>query len=109
MHPSALPQSVLDRMTARRGRPYAFPSIDPRHTALVVVDMQNGFVAPGAAAEVPPTREIVPNTMPPSTSRNIAAMPQIRRSARQRAGQAVGSPARPAAGSRQTVQVTAHR
>ena len=30
-------------------------------TALVVVDMQRGFLEPGAALEVPPGREIVPN------------------------------------------------
>lgn len=29
-------------------------------TALIVVDMQRGFLAPGAALEVPPGREIVP-------------------------------------------------
>jgi ureidoacrylate peracid hydrolase len=61
MHRASLPQEILDRVTARRGRPYAFPRIDPRRTALVVVDMQNGFVAPGAAAEVPLARDIVPN------------------------------------------------
>lgn len=48
-------------MTARRGRPYAFERLDPARTALVVVDMQNAFVAPGAPAEVPMAREIVPN------------------------------------------------
>lgn len=32
----------------------------PGHTALLVVDMQRGFVEPGQAMEVPPAREIVP-------------------------------------------------
>jgi ureidoacrylate peracid hydrolase len=61
MHPSSLPAEILQRMTARRGRPYAFPRLDAARTALVVVDMQNAFVAPGAPAEVPVAREIVPN------------------------------------------------
>lgn len=61
MHPSTLPADLLARMTARRGRPYAFPRLDPRRTALAVIDMQNVFVAPGAVAEVPTAREIVAN------------------------------------------------
>lgn len=32
----------------------------PGHTALLVVDMQRGFLDPGAALEVPPARAIVP-------------------------------------------------
>ena len=61
MHASTLPPEILERMTARRGRPYAFPQLDPARTALVVIDMQNAFVAPGAPAEVPLARSIVPN------------------------------------------------
>ena len=33
----------------------------PGRTALVVVDMQHGFLDEGASLEVPPGREIVPN------------------------------------------------
>ena len=33
---------------------------EPKRTALVVVDMQRGFLDPGEAMEVPPAREIVP-------------------------------------------------
>jgi len=61
MHPSKLPPELLARMTARRGRPYAFPALDAKRTVLAVIDMQNVFVAPGAAAEVPAARDIVPN------------------------------------------------
>jgi len=61
MHPSTLPKEILDRVTARRGRPYAFPSIDAHRTALAVIDMQNAFVAPGACGEVPAARGIVAN------------------------------------------------
>jgi nicotinamidase-related amidase len=32
----------------------------PRRTALLVVDMQRGFVEPGEALEVPPARDVVP-------------------------------------------------
>jgi biuret amidohydrolase len=34
--------------------------IDPTKTAMIVVDMQNDFVAPGAAMETPAARRIVP-------------------------------------------------
>lgn len=34
--------------------------LEPGRTALVVVDMQRGFLDPGEALEVPPAREIVP-------------------------------------------------
>jgi len=34
--------------------------IDPKKTAMIVVDMQNDFVASGAAMETPAAREIVP-------------------------------------------------
>ena len=33
---------------------------EPGKTALVVVDMQSGFLAPGEAMEVPPARETIP-------------------------------------------------
>ena len=33
----------------------------PGRTALLVIDMQRGFLEPGAALEVPPGRAIVPN------------------------------------------------
>ena len=61
MHQTHIPQATLDRLIARRGRIHAFESLDPRKTALVVVDMQNGFCLPGSAAEIPAAREIVPN------------------------------------------------
>jgi nicotinamidase-related amidase len=34
--------------------------LEPGRTALLIVDMQRGFVDPGQAMEVPPAREIVP-------------------------------------------------
>jgi nicotinamidase-related amidase len=34
--------------------------LEPDHTALLVVDMQRGFLDPGEAMEVPPARDVVP-------------------------------------------------
>jgi nicotinamidase-related amidase len=38
-----------------------FFQIDPSSTALIVIDMQNAFVAPGATYETPPARDMMPN------------------------------------------------
>ena len=35
-------------------------AIDPKKTAMIVVDMQNDFVASGAAMETPAARAVVP-------------------------------------------------
>jgi ureidoacrylate peracid hydrolase len=35
--------------------------LEPGRTALLVIDMQRGFLDPGAALEVPPARDIIPN------------------------------------------------
>ena len=61
MHQVEIPSSHIERVIARRGRLHIFDEFDPKTTAMVVVDMQNAFVAPGALAEVPVAREIVPN------------------------------------------------
>lgn len=34
--------------------------LEPGRTALLVIDMQRGFLDPGEAMEVPPAREIIP-------------------------------------------------
>ena len=52
-------QEIIDRVMARRGRLHLYDRLDPRRTALVVIDMQNAFVAPGAPVEVPAARAIV--------------------------------------------------
>ncbi len=61
MHDYVIPQSVMDRVIRRQGKLLSHDSIDAGRTALVVVDMQNYFVAEGFAAEVPKARDIVPN------------------------------------------------
>ena len=40
--------------------PEPFFRVDPRRTALLVIDMQNAFVAEGAAFETPPARAMIP-------------------------------------------------
>jgi ureidoacrylate peracid hydrolase len=62
MHKLSIPQSVTDRVVERRGREHVFDDLDPAKTALVVVDMQNGFMLPEVAhAPCPMAIEIVPN------------------------------------------------
>jgi ureidoacrylate peracid hydrolase len=44
MHKLSISQSVIDRVVARRGREHIFDDLAPSKTALVVVDMQMGFM-----------------------------------------------------------------
>ncbi len=55
-HPNEMPQYVIDRIMAKRGKLEVFDHFEPEKTALVVIDMQNFFVA-----EVENARSIVPN------------------------------------------------
>ena len=61
MHQVDVRQEIVDRVLARRGRYHLFDSLNPKETALIVIDMQGTFVAPGSPAEVPLARGIVPN------------------------------------------------
>jgi ureidoacrylate peracid hydrolase len=61
MHRHELPRELRERVAERRGRMHAFDPIEPARTALLVVDMQNYFVEPGQACEIPAARDIVPN------------------------------------------------
>lgn len=61
LHRIELPDYVAERVRSRRGGEPAFASLSPKRTALVVVDLQNGFMAPGQPAEMPTARAIVPN------------------------------------------------
>jgi ureidoacrylate peracid hydrolase len=60
MHPVSIRPEIVARVLARRGRIDWFDRLDPARTALVIIDMQTAFCAPGAPAEVPLVREIVP-------------------------------------------------
>ena len=60
MHQVAIRREIIERVLARRGRLHLFDRLDAKRTALLVIDMQNAFVAPGAPIEVPGAREVVP-------------------------------------------------
>ena len=59
MHKVEIRPAIVERVLARRGRLHLYDSLDPKRTALLVIDMQNAFVAPGAPIEVPAARAIV--------------------------------------------------
>jgi ureidoacrylate peracid hydrolase len=61
MHPDTLPADIVARMMTRRGHLHVFDAIAAKRTALVVIDMQNAFLTPGAPSEAPVARDIVPN------------------------------------------------
>ena len=56
LHPFEWPAYVLDRVMAKRGQLHVYPSFSAAETALLVIDMQNFYVA-----EVPTARAIVPH------------------------------------------------
>jgi len=60
MHKHEIIEAVAERAIARRGSLRVFDGLDPLRTAHIVVDLQNGFMAPGAVCEIGNAREIVP-------------------------------------------------
>jgi ureidoacrylate peracid hydrolase len=62
MHKVSIPQWLTERVKALRGKVHAFDDLRPETTALVVIDLQNGFMMEGVAHSLlPEAREIVPN------------------------------------------------
>jgi ureidoacrylate peracid hydrolase len=61
MHKIVISPTVKQRVMEWCGREHIFEKIDPAKTAHIIVDLQNGFMAPGATVEIPEAREIVPN------------------------------------------------
>ena len=62
MHKIAIPKAVVDSVIRARGREHIYDDLNPSKTALLVVDMQNGFMMEGVAHSL--CREavnIVPN------------------------------------------------
>jgi ureidoacrylate peracid hydrolase len=62
VHKISIPQSAIDQVIRSRGREHVYDNLDPAKTALLVVDMQNGFMMEGVAHSL--CREaidIVPN------------------------------------------------
>ena len=61
MHKYVVPDSIRARVIRLQGKPFALDEIDAARTALVVVDMQNYYVAEDYPNQSPQAREIVPN------------------------------------------------
>ena len=59
MHKLEIRREIVERVLARRGKLHLYDSLDPKRTALLIIDMQNAFVARGAPVEVPAARAIV--------------------------------------------------
>ncbi len=60
MHPYSLPAAVKSSVAGKLGRSHSIQSAPAEKTALLVVDMQNYFMAPGQQLETPVAREVVP-------------------------------------------------
>ena len=56
-----IPEATRQRLMTRQGRLHAFEWLDPKRTALLVVDMQNYFMAEGYQGYCPSGKSIVPN------------------------------------------------
>jgi ureidoacrylate peracid hydrolase len=62
MHAVNIPVHIVERVVRRRGRAHIHDDLDPASTALVVVDMQNGFLLDEYAAyPCPHALTIMPN------------------------------------------------
>jgi ureidoacrylate peracid hydrolase len=61
MHKFEMPESYVERVTQRQGRPHTCESFDGPKTALVVVDMQNYFMHESQQAACPVAQDVVPN------------------------------------------------
>ena len=61
MHQVRLNPELVERARRRRGVAHPFRTFDPGSAALLVVDMQNGFVDEAFGGAVPEARSIIPN------------------------------------------------
>jgi ureidoacrylate peracid hydrolase len=77
MHKVSVRQEIVERVLARRGRYHWFDRLEARRTALVIIDMQDTFCAPGAPAEVPPARNIVDDINHLTEELRLMAVPII--------------------------------
>ena len=58
-HDSSLPQWAVDKTTRRRGRRHAHEIIDPKRTALLVIDLTRSYEdLPCAASIIPPVARL---------------------------------------------------
>jgi ureidoacrylate peracid hydrolase len=60
MSDTELPAESIRSATHRRGKVDVFDDLDPTRTALVVIDMQNAWLAPNAPFETAAARELIP-------------------------------------------------
>ena len=62
MHNTKIPQYIKDRVVKRRGKLNMHEKINPKTSALLVIDMQNCFIIPKLSiVEVPGVEAIAPN------------------------------------------------
>lgn len=61
MHDIGIRDEIIERVIKRRKRLHIFETIQASRSALVVIDMQGTFCAPGSPAEVPASRGICDN------------------------------------------------
>jgi len=62
MNGVTFPPAIIERVVARRGSEHNFADLDPKRTALIVVDLQNAFMDDAFGHAVcPAARDIVPN------------------------------------------------
>jgi ureidoacrylate peracid hydrolase len=61
MHKIEMSHEVLNRIKRLRSAFHIFENLDPARTAHIIVDLQNGFMEPGATVELPVARDVVPN------------------------------------------------
>jgi ureidoacrylate peracid hydrolase len=60
MQKSSISPETVARVKARSGKTHPFDTLDARCTALLVIDLQNYFLKPGAQGETAAARAIVP-------------------------------------------------
>jgi ureidoacrylate peracid hydrolase len=72
MHKIEISPAILERVAATRKGLHMFEALDPTKTAHLIVDLQNGFMAPGQPVEIAAAREIVPDVNRISTALRVA-------------------------------------
>jgi ureidoacrylate peracid hydrolase len=61
MHKVEISSSIIARVLEKRPSLHWLDTIEGPRTAHIIVDLQNGFMAPGQVSEIAEAREIVPN------------------------------------------------
>src|SRR2546430_17512041 len=76
MHAVSLTAELLSQIQSQRGRLHPFERLDMGHTAHIAVDLQNGFMEPGAPIEVPVARGVGPDVNLISASVRLCCGPR---------------------------------